>query len=72
MTYVRGLTVVTGMARFPRTLRQYLRQLERTPAESANASERGHGAKSPYFKGESHYFFGFLGARGLAAFFLRM
>jgi len=54
------------------TLRQYLRQLERKPAESADASERGDRANSPYFKGEIRYFFGFLWARGLALFLLRM
>jgi hypothetical protein len=54
------------------TLRKYLRQLERKPAESADASERGDRAKSPYFKGDIRYFFGFLRARALALFLLRM
>jgi hypothetical protein len=61
-----------GLCVFPGALRQYLRQLERKPAEIADASERRDRAKSPYFKGELRYFFGFSGARGLALFLLRM
>ncbi len=54
------------------TLRQYLRQLERKPAESMDISERRDRATSPYFAGEIGYFFGFLRARGFALFLLRM
>jgi hypothetical protein len=46
--------------------------LERKPAESADASERGDRAKRPYLKGEIRYFFGLLRQRGFALFLLRM
>jgi len=46
--------------------------LTTTGAEASGKRGRFEPAKTPEFTGESHYFFGFLEARGLAPFLLRM